>query len=236
MNKIVFLIFLMFSFTSISQERATLKKLQRDKEVSKAFAEKSIREISDGVLLVRLNFQQKKIDYMTKHENLSGANQAKKKAASVNKKIANAFAEKFDFCTVYFFKMSDSKHIRNQQFDSVTFFDLSLNKVDSSFLESDNYLIGEFGRIKQDTTQYYSDEIRDTSVEKSKSKTYYGGTKNGREAFIIMDRQFNQIQKPFPYFAGLQAVLSEGVRFKKALEVINLNLKEYKTQVGTPEE
>lgn len=236
MNKFITLFILTVSFTSFSQERATFKKLQRDKEISKAFAEKSIREITDGVLLVRLNFRQKQIDYLTEHENLSGANQVKKKARNVNEKIATAFSEKFDFCTVYFFKMSDSKFIQNQQFDSVTFFDLSLKEVDSSLLQTENYLIGEFGRIKQDTTHYYSDEIRDTSVEKSKSKTYYGGTKNGREAFIIMDRNFHQIQKPFPYFAGLQAILSEGVQYKKALEVINLKLKVYSAEVGKVEE
>ena len=232
MNKLIALLFLFFSFASFSQERATFKQLKHDKEVSKAFAEKSIQEISDGVLLVRLNFHQKQIDYLIEQDDISGATQVMKKAMNVNKKIATAFSEKFDFCAVYFFKMSDSKFVRSQQFDSITLFDVTLKEVDSSIVQSDNYLIGEFGRIKQDTTQYYSDDVRDTSVEKEKSKTYYGGSKNGREAFIIMDRQFNQIQKPFPYFAGLQAVLSEGVRFKKALEVINLKLHAYRTQVG----
>jgi regulator of replication initiation timing len=236
MSKFIALLFLAFSFTSVSQERATLKRLKHDKEVCKAFAEKSIQEISDGVLLVRLNFQQKRIDYLTARKDTASANQVSKKAMNVNKKIAAAFSEKFDFCKVYFFKMSDSKFIRNQQFDSITLFDLSFKEVDNSVIQSDNYLIGEFSRIKQDTVQYYSDERIDTSVEKSKTKTYYGGSKNGREAFIIMDRKFQQIQKPFPYFAGLQAVLSEGVRFKKALEVINSKLHNYSSQVGTKEE
>ena len=236
MNKFITLLFLAFTFTSISQERATLKRLRQDKEICKAFAEQSIQELDGGVLLVRLNFRQKQIDYLNDHKNASGADQIRKQAMEVNKKIATAFSEKFDFCKVYFFKMADSKYIKNQQFDSLTFYDLSLKETDSLTLELDNYLIGEFGRIKQDTSYYYSDDRNDTSIEKSKSKVYYGGSKNGREAFIIMDRQFQQIQKPFPYFAGLQTVLSEAARFKKALEVINSKLHGYAAQFTTEEE
>ena len=73
--------------------------------------------------------------------------------------------------------------------------------------------------------------------KRSKQKVYYGGSKNGREAFIIMDRKFQQIQRPFPYFAGLQAVLSEAVRYKKALELINEKLHDYSSEIiGTKEE
>jgi hypothetical protein len=230
------LLALTVAFTATSQERATIKRLKKNKQICKAFAEQSIQEISDGVLLVRLNFRQKQIDYLNNQKDSSTANQVKKRAMNVNKKIATAFKEKFDFCTVYFFKMSDSKYLKNQQFDSLTFYDHSFNEIDSSKLEVDNYLIGEFSRIKQDTSYYYDENLIDTSKEKPKQKTYYGGSKNGREAFIIMDRQFQQIQKPFPYFAGLQAVLSEGTRFKKALELINQKLHSYSSQVGTKEE
>ena len=231
------LLTLSIALAATSQERATLKRLKQDKQVCKAFAEKSIQEISDGVLLVRLNFRQKQIDYLNNQQDTSAANRVKKEAMSVNKKIADAFTEKFDFCTVYFFKMSDSKHLKNQQFDSLTFYDQSFQEVGTSIVKEDNYLIGEFSRIKQDTSQYYDENRIDTSKKRSKQKVYYGGSKNGREAFIIMDRKFQQIQRPFPYFAGLQAVLSEAVRYKKALELINEKLHDYSSEIiGTKEE
>ncbi|MFK7786123.1 MAG: hypothetical protein AB8B56_13460 [Crocinitomicaceae bacterium] len=232
MRKFISLLILVVSFTAHSQERATLKNLKRDKEVCKAFAHKSIHEIEDGILLVRLNFRQRQVDYLNSRKDSIGANRITKEAMKVNKKITNAFAENFDFCTVYFFKKADSKHLKNQDFDSLTFYDLSFNEIDRSVIQEDNYLIGEFGRIKDDTTSFYSDEIRDTSKEKPKSKTYYGGSKNGREAFIIMDRKFQQIRKPFPYFAGLEIFLSEGARFKKALTKINLKLHDYSNEVA----
>ena len=64
MSKFIPLLILVVSFSSFSQERATFERLKRDKEICKTFAEKSIEEINGGVLLVRLNFQEKKIDYL----------------------------------------------------------------------------------------------------------------------------------------------------------------------------
>ena len=232
MYKLLSLLTICVSFSAYSQERASFKQLKRDKEICKAFAEKSIEEIDGGVLLVRLNFRQRQIDYLNSHQDSSGAEAVRKKAMRINKKIATAFSEKFDFCTVYFFGRSDSKHLKNQDFDSLTFYDLSFKEIDSSIVRNDNYLIGEFGRVKDDTTYYYSDNVPNTANEKAESKTYYGGTKNGREAFVIMDRQFQQIRRPFPYFIGLEVFLSEGVRFKIALEKINAKLHSYSDQVG----
>jgi len=232
MKNLATLLFSLLLFTSIAQERATLERLRHDKEVCKEFAEKSIQELDGGVLLVRLNFRQKQIDYLNKNQNPSEAKLIEKTAMKENEKIAEAFSKHFDFCEVYFFKMADSKHVLSQNFDSITFYDLSLKAVDNSKMATDNYLIGEFSCIKQDTVYYADQKSNDTSLDDPKAKTYFGGAKNGREAFIIMDRKFQQIRKPFPYFAGLEVFLSEGVRYKKALEKINSKLHAYSTQVG----
>lgn len=230
------LLFLIIAFTSASQERATLKRLQRDKEICKTFAEKSIQEINNGVLLVRLNFRQKQINHLINLTDSAAANRIKVKTFATNKKITEAFSQHFDFCPVYFFKMSDSKYVKLQQFDSITLYDLKLNEADSIRVKSDNYLIGEFNRIKQDTSYYYEGDQIDMSKENPKTKVYYGGSKNGREAFIIMDRKFQQIQKPFPYFSSLPQLNTDKVRFKKAIESINKKLHGYSAEVGTKEE
>ena len=238
MLKFITLLFVLISFSSISQKRATLERLQHDKEICKAFAEKSIIEINGGVLLVRLNFRQKQIDYLTKRNDTIAAKNIQKTALTKNKKITEAFSKKFNFCSVYFFKMSDSKYVRLQQFDSIALYDINLNvlSTDSIRLQSENYLIGEFNKIKQDTSYYSDVDQIDMSKENPKEKVYYGGSKNGREAFIIMDRKFQQIQKPFPYFSTLPSLLSDRVRFLKAIESINEKLHGYSRQVGTKEE
>ncbi len=238
MLKFITLLFVVTSFSSISQERATIQRLQQDKKICKAFAEKSIHEMNDGVLLVRLNFHQKQIDYLTKRNDSIAVKKIQEKTLTTNKKVTEAFLKEFDFCTVYFFKMSDSKYVRLQQFDSITFYGRNFNTVavDSIRIKSKNYLIGEFNRIKQDTSYYYAGDRIDLSKENPKSKVYYGGSKNRREAFIIMDRKFQQIQRPFPYFSTLPSMLSERVRYLKAIESINAKLHHYSSQVGTKEE
>ena len=102
MHKFTTLLFLVISFSSFSQERATLQRLQEDKKICKTFAEKSIHEISDGVLLVRLNFHQKQIDYLNKRDESVSAKSIEDKALITNKKIAESFLKQFDLWYFYF--------------------------------------------------------------------------------------------------------------------------------------
>lgn len=227
MSSFISLLILVVSFLSFSQERATFERLKRDKEICKTFAEKSIAEINGGVLLVRLNFQNKKIDFLRRKGDSLALKYTENEVLSLNKKIAKSFSENFDFCDVYFFKMSDSRHVRSQDFDSLTFFNLELNEVNTVPVQSENYLIGEFSHIKQDTSHYYKGDRLDLAKENPKTRVYDGGSKNGREAFIIMDRKFQQIQKPFPYFAPLQILAPETTRYKKAIIKINQELHTY---------
>lgn len=235
MFKFVAFLPLFIAFSSFSQDRATRDRLERDRKICEAFAETSIQELKDGVLLVRLNFRQKQIDYLMDRDT-SEARKVREKALSTNKKITTAFKDLYDFSTVYFFQSTDSKHVRNQSFDSITFYDYDLNPVNVPNLDLDNYLIGEFGRIKQDTAHYYSGDRIHTQHSKDKTKVYYGGSKNGREAFIIMDRKFQQIQKPFPYFSSLQPFMAEKGRYRKSLDALNGQLKRYYAKLGLEEE
>lgn len=231
MLKYVVFLPLFVAFVSFSQDRATPERLERDKKICQAFAQKSFEELNGGFLLVRLSFRQKQVDYLMQRDS-SEAKKVQEKAMSKNLKITKAFQDKYTFSGVYFFEASDSKHLKNQEFDSVTFYDHNLQVVDASLLQSDNYLIGEFGRIQQDTAQYYAGDRIYTQHSKEKTKVYYGGSKNGREAFIIMDRNFQQIRKPFPYFSPLQPFMSEQGRYRKALVVLEEKFEKYGKEVG----
>ncbi len=232
MLKYVVFLPLFIAYASFSQERATPERLKHDKEICEAFAQKSIKEISGGFLLVRLNFRQKQVDYLMKHDTVE-AKKVQEKALSTNLKISKAFQDKYAFSRVYFFQSSDSRHLRNQVFDSVTFYDHDLNVVEASELQKDNYLIGEFGRIQQDTARYYASDRIYTPSNKEKTKVYYGGSKNGREAFIVLDRKFQQIQKPFPYFSPLQPFMSQKGRYRQALVVLDEKLGRYEREVNS---
>ena len=62
--KITSLLVLLFLISPVyGQKVATIKTIRKEKEIEKAFAENAIQELKSGVLLVRLNFRQRAVDY-----------------------------------------------------------------------------------------------------------------------------------------------------------------------------
>lgn len=227
MKNLTTILFLILSIHSFSQQRATLENLQKDKEICTEFAQKSITELGSGILLVRLDFRQREIDYYEKYGNTKAVENIKKQQAKINEEIVEAFREEYHFGDVYFFQLSDSRKILDQDFDSVTFYNDSLQVVNLYQLKTNNYLIAEFGQIRQDTTYYYSDNVPDTREPNPNQVQYYGGTKNTRAALIIMDRNFNQIREPFPYFAVYHKLTSVKSRYHRPVEKMSERLMTY---------
>lgn len=235
MKLLTFIIFAIgFSFIGFSQnsdgdERATLKKLRKDKEICEAYAQKAIVEMKNkGVLLVRLNFKQKQIDYLRKNGNHDYAEKLIEKCKLDNEFIAQAFQENFDFCPVVFFKMNDSRKLIEGKIDSMGFFNHSLEKIDFS-IDSSRIFIAEFGRIKQDTVQYLSGYSQEPGDSTQRSH-YYGGTKNSRSALVIMNEKFQQIREPFPYFAPYSALASRKQKYRNGVLKLNGKLNKFLKQ------
>lgn len=219
------LFFLGFSQSS-EDERATWKKLREDKEICRIYAEKAIYDMKhNGVLLVRLNFKQKQIDYLRKNGNNEYAEKLVEKCRLDNKYITEAFQENFDFCPVVFFKMNDSRKLIEGKIDSMEFFNHSLEKIDFS-PDSSRIFIAEFGRIKQDTVQYLSDRTLSPGDSTHRSQ-YYGGSKNSRSALVIMNEKFQQIREPFPYFAPYSALAARKSKYRNGVDKLNGKLIKY---------
>lgn len=229
-----FLIFfaLVSSSVSFSQKRATIENIRSEKAICKAFAEKSIAELENGTLLVRLDFRQREVDYYLSKGNAKEASRVTEEQLKINRSIVEAFEKNYTFSSVYFFPMKDSEFIASHQFDSVTFYTTSF-EIDSVFSpEANAYLIAEFGKTRQDTTKYYSDNVPNTSRENPKEKQYYGGGKNTRSALIVMARDFNQIREPFPYFAPYSGLNSIKNRFQGPVDRLNDSFLRYYKRVN----
>ena len=99
MKNIYILSFLLLPLLSFSQNRA------EQHEIAKT----QIKELKEGVLLVRLHTKQPVIDAMKERGSFKKAHYIKEKQEAVNKEIVAAFKD-FDFCKVYFFysQFSDS--------------------------------------------------------------------------------------------------------------------------------
>ena len=98
--------------------------------------------------------------------------------------------------------------------------------------KTDQYLMAEYGNIQQDTSAYLQGTHYDTSKESPKVRTYYGGTKNMQHALIVMDRDFQQIQSPFPYFATYRPISLIKNRFGRAVRILHENLEAYYKKVN----
>lgn len=210
-------------FNSSAQKKVSLKK-QR-----KIVAAKQINELKNGVLFVRLKTKQKTIEAMKKSGKESLAKKTAYKLKNRNLIITKSFKNYFDFCPVYFFYSSDSKHVRNNNLDSIIFLndDLSTNK--SITITNPTIFIAEFGNIEPNQTITYQSTSHVPATEKR--NTYNGGTNFSFKAVVIKDEMFNQLQDPFPYYQRESSGLKEEKHIKGALLALNARLhKFYKNQ------
>lgn len=168
----------------------------------KSVASKQVSDLKkNGVVLVRLHEQEKKINHLRKTGNRRLAQKIEDKQKNLNQELVNAFIENFTFCPVYFFYAKDSKKILNQEFEGIF-----LNKdlaVDSSVnMTNENFAIAELSWTTPDTIQHFSETYtqKDSTGNYVRRKRYYTGSDISFEALLLRDNNFAQFHKPFPAY------------------------------------
>ena len=137
-------------------------------------ADEQILALKEGVLLVRLNESNKKIDWLRNADKNAEAEKIEKEEAEMNSKIIEAFAESYDFSAYYFFYSKHAGEIKNGQFAN-HLLDAQGQSVSSNVLEGKAYYVAEYGFIKNDAGNERAAGLR------------------------IMDNEYNQLSPPFPY-------------------------------------
>jgi hypothetical protein len=181
--RIISIFFVVISCFTYSQEDITVSELKEKRKQRKETAIKQITELKDATLFVRLDFDQKQVDYYTKYENFEEAEKVKVKAQERNTNIVDAFKTHYDFCPVVYFRSEDSRHLLKGEMDSVAFYNVD-GEIDVNIQIDGMYFIAEFGNVEPD-------ELNSS-----------GDTKTSKPALVIRDQQFNQLRDPFPYFHG----------------------------------
>jgi hypothetical protein len=160
-----------------------------------------IMMLKDGALLVRIQTRSKSIESLKERDMESKAALVEQELREENTEYAKAFAAEFDFAPVYFFRSEDSKMIKEGRLDEVVFLNSDLVPDPFIKLEQDKIYIAEFGTVAPDkskTREGYRLEKDSTGV--TQKSVYYGSTNMGFEALVIMDDQFVQLRRPFPYY------------------------------------
>lgn len=182
---------------------ATLSTLKNDRKNRKLNSSENIFLLQNGVLLVRLDQQQRRIDYYTKYNNLKEAEKVKQKMLTENRAIIDAFRTYYKFCPLYFFAMEDTRTLLEKGPGAITFYNDSA-QADPAIRPPDlAFFVAEFGFVSQDTTIYVSGRALDPSNESNpEGVRYYGGSKNTKPALVIFDNTMEQLRDPFPYYFG----------------------------------
>jgi len=192
-------------------------------------ARQQIKELKNGVLLVRLMTSEKKIQALTEAGYPDKAKEAAAEQAEENKEIAEAFKSFFDFCRVYFFYSSASEEVKSMKFSgNLMGYDLEpIGVVDPPVTV---FYVAEFGTIEQTDEKYRENEsFRPTDSGGKEAQTnYYGSPDMGLPALLIRDSGFFQLRDPFPYYVRTYGSLSAVERSAdKSVGKLNQKLSDY---------
>lgn len=171
------------------------------KDVDEMSARGHIVSLKDGALLVRLQTRSQSIETLMERGMEDRAKQLEDQQRKENLEYVEAFVSEFDFAPVYFFRSEDSKQVKEGRLDEVVFLDTQL-KPDSSIGVGQKVIyIAEFGTVDPDDSKIREDyRLENDSTGVKQKPTYYGSANMGFEALVIMDDQFVQLRRPFPYY------------------------------------
>lgn len=174
----------------------------RQVEIDRLNAEKQIRELRNGILLIRLKTRLPLIQALQEKGRSTDAELVRLKQFSENKEIIAAFRTWFKFCPTYFFYSNYSDYIREGKIDSVYFLTDSA-EVDSAItLPEKPFYIAEFTWLDRDTATFAGGTYLYRGENGLERRTYYeGGGNYGFEALVFKSAQFYQLRRPFPYYS-----------------------------------
>lgn len=203
MKALLAILVFFLSFCTLAQDAATLARLKKDRAQRKLSASENIVLLKGGVLLVRLDLQQRRIDYFTKYNNMEEVERVKAKMLEENKAIMDAFKTYYTFTPVYFFSMEDSEILLKSGIEELTFYNEDVAPDPALHPSSEVFFIADFSFIEQDTTAFLSAKTPTPNQENNpEGRTYYGGSKTTKPALVLRDDRMTQLREPFPFYYG----------------------------------
>ncbi len=174
------------------------------RELKVRASKKQIRELKEGVLCVRLKTSANTIAALRKAGHMNDASRRVEEQFTENQKIMLAFRKHFNFCRVEFFYSDKSLQLVQREWVNIFLNDKL--QIDSGISIGPGMQIytAEFGNLKQDTMQYfsrYSQDFNKNSVPIQFANHYSVSSNIDFDALVIMDRNFVQLNRPFPCYS-----------------------------------
>ena len=169
----------------------------------KRIAQRQIRELRNGALLVRLKTSRLAINAMRARGYDQLAEETQKNQRVENLSLINAFRSAYNFSEIKFFYSEDSRNVREGDFEGI-FLNDSLEKDPAIVLQSrKNIFTCELTNIEEDTAMYFShyEWVPTGNFAEVQVPRFYGGGENTFYALVIKDQDYNQLSRPFPYYS-----------------------------------
>ncbi|PKP50389.1 MAG: hypothetical protein CVT94_01960 [Bacteroidetes bacterium HGW-Bacteroidetes-11] len=162
-----------------------------------------INQLKNGTLIVRLKTSENKISVLKDMGKVEMAERVQKAQKEENMRIVHAFRTELDFCKVEFVFSNNSQNILDGNLEHIFLNDML--KVDSArqIDTANEILIAEFDSKSKDTVKYFS-HVGHGYIENKGVRPIHRYYTSSMEfeglALIILDKDFVQLNKPFPYF------------------------------------
>jgi hypothetical protein len=175
---------------------------QKDYELREKVSVQEIKELKKTAILVSLYSYRNRLRALEGEEYAYRRSRIIEERNTRNIRIIEAFEKYFDFCDVYYFYNSDTKKIKDGNFEGV-FVNEKLEKDTSITFNLDHFMVARIGYAERDTVFAKShadvykngfnnaDGYATTSIGYSDVK-YYG--------LFVMNQNFEFVSKPFPSF------------------------------------
>lgn len=171
--RLLFLCFLVLT-TSPLVAQHPLSKIKKSKHLSM---------LSEGVLLVRLSNQDKKIEELTKRGQVNLVAQIKEEQNTQNKQITKAFQTHFNYCKVHFIAPDDTKSIITNKskpiFDLATGKEIDLTIYKDVYVTDYNYGHPAEGNERYNRKGFQLRYIEDGIIVDIGRDLFYAGVKQG---------------------------------------------------------
>lgn len=169
-----------------------------------------IQDLKSGALLVRLPENQIAINLALEKGFVKRADGIREELEIKNYQVVKAFQHNYTFSEVYFFKASDTEHVKQQQWDSITFYNYDLEPSPIMRFEGNKpFFTAELTLLRADTTYGNAEGNGDDPMF---------------EALIIKSTEFVQLHKPFPYYVRTWSSLPIRRKTTKVVELLDGNL------------
>lgn len=200
------------------------KPKQSSRKLDRKIAEEQIKNLKNGVLLIRLSTKSKTLKIIRDKGFDQKANEMENEQMALNRGIATAFAANIKFCKTAFFYSNETDQLLDKNFDDIHFMNGELKEIPNPLSNGEYYLILDLAILKERDPRYdsYRQEVTEKGIENK--PVYYTSTNLNLPAFVVLDQKLDQLTDPFPYYVRAFSLEPEMDRVLIAAQKLNKRL------------